>query len=355
MVDNIALLTGLLEHYSPTGEEAGAVAYLVASMNALGFSAHVDPIGNAVGTMGSGQREIVLLGHIDTVPGFIPVRQKNQYIYGRGAVDAKGPLASFVAAAARAQISADWRVTVIGAVGEEGNSRGAKYLCETYPAPEMCVIGEPSGWDHVTLGYKGSLWFSYSVCQGLIHTAARGTGACERAFGFWTRLTQAAASFNEGKERVFDQLTPSLREMQSEMDGFSDAATLKVNLRIPPGLDLSQVRALLEEVAREPELSGEVRLDIVEDDFSPAYRAEKNTSLVRAFLAGIRGVGGQPGFTLKSGTADMNTVGPVWNCPIMAYGPGDSSLDHTPEEHILEPEYLSGIQVLVKALEKLVG
>ena len=39
----------------------------------------------------------------------------------------------------------------------------------------------------------------------------------------------------------------------------------------------------------------------------------------------------------------MNVVGPVWQCPILAYGPGDSSLDHTPHEQIELPEYLSKI------------
>ncbi len=44
--------------------------------------------------------------------------------------------------------------------------------------------------------------------------------------------------------------------------------------------------------------------------------------------------------TLKLGTSDMNVVGPVWQCPILAYGPGDSSLDHTPEEQIVLDDYL---------------
>ena len=49
----------------------------------------------------------------------------------------------------------------------------------------------------------------------------------------------------------------------------------------------------------------------------------------------------------------MNLVGPAWGTPIVAYGPGDSNLDHTPDEHIEISEYLSGIQVLVNTLEKI--
>ncbi|MER3469523.1 MAG: acetyl-lysine deacetylase, partial [Thermoflexus sp.] len=60
-----------------------------------------------------------------------------------------------------------------------------------------------------------------------------------------------------------------------------------------------------------------------------------------------------PRFRLKSGTSDMNVVGPAWRCPIAAYGPGDARLDHTPEEHIQLKEYLAGVRVLARALEEI--
>ncbi len=80
------------------------------------------------------------------------------------------------------------------------------------------------------------------------------------------------------------------------------------------------------------------------------YRAEKNTPLVRAFLRAIREQGANPSFKVKSGTSDMNVVGPPLNCPIVAYGPGDSSLDHTPDEHLDLAEYRTAIAVLSRVL-----
>lgn len=53
---------------------------------------------------------------------------------------------------------------------------------------------------------------------------------------------------------------------------------------------------------------------------------------------------------VKSGTSDMNVVGPAWNCPIVAYGPGDSSLDHTPIEHLDLAQYHQAIAILSRAL-----
>ena len=46
---------------------------------------------------------------------------------------------------------------------------------------------------------------------------------------------------------------------------------------------------------------------------------------------------------LKTGTADLNIVAPAWGCPALAYGPGDASLDHTPNEHIHLSEFLKSV------------
>ncbi|HMD89391.1 MAG TPA: [LysW]-lysine hydrolase [Anaerolineaceae bacterium] len=342
-LDEVALLEGLLKQYSPTGQETSASDYLVGKMHALGFTAKVDPAGNAIGTLGNGANEILLLGHIDTVPGFIDVTRQQDNLYGRGSVDAKGPLACFVCAAVRAKILPDWRITVIGAVAEEGDSHGAKYICEHYN-PQMVVIGEPSGWDRITLGYKGSIWFRYSVVQALAHTAGRSGSACEAAVNYWNTLRRLADEYNAQFQKVFDQLSPTLREMNSTQQGFYETAHLKIGMRLPMGISVPQAIELVSGAA------GDADVKIV--DSIPAFRAEKNTPLVRAFLASIRQLGGQPGFSLKTGTSDMNLAGPTWpKAPILAYGPGDSNLDHTPEEHIQVSEYLAGIQVLAAALE----
>jgi LysW-gamma-L-lysine carboxypeptidase len=99
------------------------------------------------------------------------------------------------------------------------------------------------------------------------------------------------------------------------------------------------------------EMAGDAQIKF--DTETPAYRADKNNALVRAFLAAIREGGGTPGFTLKTGTSDMNVVGPHWQCPIVTYGPGDSNLDHTPHEHIDLNEYDNALEVLARVLETL--
>jgi [amino group carrier protein]-lysine/ornithine hydrolase len=340
-MNEIELLEGLLQRHSPTLQEAEAVSYLVAQMQAAGFDACVDEAGNAVGVMGTGPREIMMLGHIDTVPGYIDVRRDDDRLYGRGSVDAKGPLACFAAATALAGAREGYRFVVIGAVGEEGDSRGALYVRDHY-RPDMLIIGEPSSWDRVTLGYKGSAWFEYEVQRTLAHTSANVESACQTAVSFWNHVMDRSAQWNVGRLKMFDQLIPSLRAMHSASDGFVETAQLKFNLRVPLGISLSEVETLVREQVQDAELK------MVEG--CAAYRAEKNTPLVRSFLAAIRQRGGSPTFTVKSGTSDMNLVAPVWQCPTVAYGPGDSDLDHTPYEHIFISEYQRAIWVLADVL-----
>lgn len=337
------LLEGLLKLYSPSYQERDAVEYLVAQMRAGGLNAFCDEAGNAVGVAGEGTRDIVMLGHIDTHPGFIEVRREGDLFYGRGAVDAKGPLCAFASAAARVKVREGWRVVVIGAVEEECPTSKGAHFAKTQYDPAYAIVGEPSGWDRVTLGYKGSLWLEYMLERDNAHSAGQARSANERAVEFWLRVKNYAQDFNADKSKVFDKLDPTLRGMHSENDGLRETARLVIGLRLPMDITVAGLEETLVEMA------GDAQLKF--DTETPAYRAEKNNALVRAFLAAIREGGGTPGFTLKTGTSDMNVVGPYWNCPVVTYGPGDSNLDHTPNEHIDLKEYASAVDVLARVLE----
>jgi LysW-gamma-L-lysine carboxypeptidase len=84
-----------------------------------------------------------------------------------------------------------------------------------------------------------------------------------------------------------------------------------------------------------------------------AHKSDKRNALVKAFLKAIREHGGDPKFKVKTGTSDMNVLAPHWCCPVVAYGPGDSALDHTPHEHISLQEYRRAINVLTRVLHLL--
>jgi [amino group carrier protein]-lysine/ornithine hydrolase len=283
-----------------------------------------------------------MIGHIDTVPGFIPVEIRDGAIYGRGSVDAKGPLVSFVCAAGRlAANPGKGRITLVGAVEEESvTSKGARHVLDLYD-PDYVIIGEPSGWDALTLGYKGRLLVHYSLSQPMAHTATREPVPAEEAVVFWQTVLDWARSWNEAHAVAFGQwgaIDPSLRHIASGEDPFTQTVEQRIGLRLPLAMPPAEAISAISTFSSGATVSftgAEV-----------AIRSEKNTPLVRAFLPSIRDAGGEPRFKVKTGTSDMNVVAARWHCPIVAYGPGDSSLDHTPQEHLSLDEFARGIVVL---------
>lgn len=367
----IDLVHGLVAVRSLSGEESEAVLWLVSRMRDAGFDRWlVDDAGNAVGEIGpvGAPRTVVLLGHIDTVPGAIPVRiesaREGEVLYGRGSVDAKGPLAAFVAAVAR--LGSVWahrqriRVVVVGAVEEEAaTSKGARAIAARFdgarePVPDACVIGEPSRWHRVTLGYKGRLLLDVVARQPMAHTAGPDASVAALVVDLWNWVSAHAARVNHGRERVFDQLSPSLRRfMTATTPDMNETAEAQFAWRLPPEFDAD---AFMSEVAAQAAKIGGVRttFDCRFRGLERPWRSDRHNALVRSLLAAIRAIdpAAQPGFVLKTGTSDMNVVAPIWRCPIVAFGPGDSALDHTPDEHLVLDEYWRAVRVVEEMLRQ---
>lgn len=358
----VELVHGLVAIPSLSRQEAVAATWLVSQMRAAGFDrAFLDDAGNAVGELGDpdAPRTIVLLGHIDTVPGNIPVRIDNDQLYGRGSVDAKGPLATLVAGAARfgsaAAKAANLRVVVAGAVEEEAaTSKGARFIASRFDGlrervPDACIIGEPSHWNRVTLGYKGRLLLDLTADQPMAHTAGPDASIATVVVDLWNWVTSHAAAVNAGKDKAFDQLSPSLRRFVTATNAeMHDTVDAQFAWRLPVGFD---VEAFMRAIEGWP-ANVKARFTFKFRGYEQAWRGDRRNALVRSFLAGLRShdPGAQLGFVLKTGTSDMNVVAPIWRCPIVAYGPGDSALDHTPNEHLQLEEYWKAVNVLEQTL-----
>lgn len=342
------LLIELVRRYSPSTNEAEAVSYLVDWMQGHDFHAYIDAVGNACGSRGdlNAPNTLMLLGHIDTYPGEIPVRVENGILYGRGSVDAKGSLCTFAEATAAATIPDGWRVVVVGAVEEEiTTSKGAHFIAEQF-SPSLCIIGEPSGLNRLTLGYKGRLIIDYYLSRPIAHTARPEPSVGELGFQFWQRIAAWAAQQNAGREKAFDQIMPHLRNIHTDSDHFCDTLRMTVSFRLPTDFTPQTVLDIVQTFA-EPD--GQIEASGMEQ----AYQGDRNNALVRGMLAAMRTHQLSPGFVLKTGTSDMNVVAPRWNCPAIAYGPGDSNLDHTPQEHLVLSEYETAIRVLRHFIESL--
>ncbi len=313
MDPSVELLFKLVSIPSPTGSTNGAVEFLHEWCVENGMDAVID-MGALV--INPGARDLLLLGHIDTVPGEVPVRLENGALWGRGSVDAKGPLCAAVSALR--ELPDLWkRVMLVAVPDEEGGSETAKRLREELP--EMpCIILEPGNWDGITVSYRGRLLVEVEVTAPRSHSGSEGAFAPEIAF------------------EVFQKLKEGWGPRIVEVNGDQLLTRMRLDIRYS-------------ENGRPPLMEREGVSYHLFDDTSP-YSSDKRSPLVRAFLGAIRSQGGTPSFKKKTGTSDMNILGERWKTPIIAYGPGDSSLDHTDEERIEIEEYLKGIMVLKAAM-----
>ena len=388
-----ALLQDLVSIPSVSGQESAASRWLVDQMARLGYDrTWIDEAGNAVGAIGrpDAPKVVVLLGHIDTVPGAVAVRRETTAdgacLFGRGAVDAKGPLANFAlsAADARPALRPDCQLLVVGAVEEEAaTSKGARAIRDRWngqrrPIPRYCFIGEPSGFFSIVRGYKGRVLIDLDVRQPTAHTAGPGRAIAEWIVAYWRWLEARLTLHNLGRARLFNQASPSLREFSTCLwEAAHDRARCLIGIRLPRHFDVAalaqqsrqwiaaQAQADMPQDAIRigpdqplsfafagPVVAGAIRFS----GFEPAWLTPRRNHLCRSLQYAIRQETGRPArFAVKTGTCDMNVVGPAWQCPVVAYGPGNSLLDHTPNEHVVLSEFHASRRILTRALRSLLA
>jgi len=336
----VGLLRGMLEIPSTSYQERALADFLAEAMADLGFEAHIDTAGNVIGVIERGEGPtLMLLGHLDTVPGHVPVRSENGRLYGRGAVDAKGPLAAMICAAAGA-VDFPGRIVVIGVVEEETPcSRGAMAIRATHDRPDALIVGEPSGWSSVVIGYKGKLDLRYTVKVPATHPSNPEPKASELAVQCWDALVELLGP--DQSHAVFAQPGATLVHLNGDLT----SATAELSVRTPPGFDAEGL------VTRLRDRLPAGRLEVL--NAVAACRADRSNPAVRALVSGIRRLHAQPRLVVKTATSDMNTLSEVWDVPMATYGPGDSRLDHADTEHILLSDYLRGIDVLSVAITEL--
>jgi len=356
---HINLLTRMLEIYSPSGKEEEICSFLAKEMENLGFHVRRDEVGNVIGEIGQGEPIILLCGHMDTVEGYIPVRVENNKLYGRGAVDAKASLAAMVVAASTfVKESFPGKILVIGVVDEEGSGRGIKHLVEEEIHPDYAIFGEPSGLGKIVFGYKGSMNIKITCETPSGHSAAPWffDNAIEKAMEIWRQIQKFHLPEEKLKSRFY-----SITSCLTKINGGNASSTVPskcdiyVQLRIPPQFTPEQIfneikRKIKRYKATNPKVSVKVKME----DMTNAFEADRRSVLVRALDWAIRKTTlNYASFSRKTGTGDMNVLGNALKIPVVTYGPGDSRLDHTPNEHIDLQEYLASIQVYRKALMKL--
>ena len=335
--ESVGLLVDIVAVPSPTGHEEDAARMLADRLPRFGGeTSHLDGAGSVIATRGNGDKELVLLSHIDTVPGGPKLFVNEERIEGRGSVDAKSPCCALAVGGGAVEVPRDWRITFVAAVGEEIDSRGARFRMPLHE-PAALVVGEPTGSNGVALSYRGRILFSFVAEDSGAHRSG--------SPGPMADTVLAAASMMQITENMGKGYSIAIMEMEGHEAG-RRSASITMDLRTPIGAQQEELELMLNETAA----AFGVGLNVIE--YVPPHEVHKSDPVIRAFRTAIRDVTGEPPRVLaKQGTCDFNVLS-TWGCPMGAFGPGDSKYDHSSNEQIEIKEFLRGIEVVKGALPK---
>jgi LysW-gamma-L-lysine carboxypeptidase len=349
----------MVEIYSPSDGEEEIASFLYNELKVLGFTTSIDSVGNVIGEHGYGEPEILLCGHMDTVPGALPVEIEGDILKGRGSVDAKGPLATFVVAASQLMNEGyDGSLKIIGVVDEEGEGKGIKQVLKNGISVDYAIFGEPTNVDTITIGYRGSLLMEFTIKTETGHSSAPWLfeNSIEKAFQLWEKIKTIKMSEEKGDSHFYST-SYSLERIKGGVEGsiVPPICRMEIAVRVPPPLKVDQILDKVQKVIREfSEANPKVELSLEVKDATNPYMADPRSNLVRAISRSIWMKKGKRAMLIrKTGTGDMNIFGNRLETPCVTYGPGDPHLDHTSYEHIKISDYLESIKIVKQAIFEL--
>lgn len=340
----VELLVKLVETYSPTFKEEGAVGVLEDYTVRMGFNkVRVDEAGSLIAEVGGSGRTLLMAGHIDTVDEPLEVVLEDGRLKGRGAVDAKGPLAAMTMAAYLASQHLDLsnlKVVLAALVGEEGPSHGAKRIVESVKA-DYIVVGEPTGLDGVIVGCRGS-------CRLTVECTGSGGHTANPQLYRLPCMELVDIIKSIGGELKGYTVTLVYMECGSrgKLNVIPKRATAIFNVRIPVGGSSDSLRPVIEESLKTYNCMWSL------SECTEPFKTSPNNPVARAAVRALLKLGFKPRIAYKAGTSDMTILSRITG-NIVEIGPGRPELSHTDFEEISLEDYLAGIKVYYNMIELL--
>ncbi|WP_435116460.1 M20/M25/M40 family metallo-hydrolase [Halolamina sp. C58] len=344
---------------------AGTRELLLDALRAAGHEPRVDAAGNVRASRGSGSPHLVFNTHIDTVAPHVPFEREGETIRGRGACDAKGPLAALLSAFLDAEIERGTLTLAVtpdeetlstgahalmtgevapGGPGETGAS--VEPLSASDPEPDAFVVGEPTGLDVCTAA-RGRFEGTIVVDGVAAHAASPASGV--NAVSAAGRLLSALDSFDnvDAHPQLGDAtLVPTGIEGGESTNQVPARCAITVDRRSVPPETAEGFRTALETHLRS-ELDGEdatVSFSLTEREtpFLEAFATDTDDAIVGALAAAARSASeasglGERGEIRPFGAAtEASYFAPA---PTVVFGPGHLADDEGAVAHA-EREYV---------------
>ena len=345
-MDPAALLEALVAIPSVSGAEAAIADHLSGLLGAEGFQVHRqgDNLWFELGSASPSARRLLLVSHLDTVPpcaGWSRDAHQpwwdGERLFGLGANDAKGCVASLVLAARNLKAEADaLGMTAVFALvaGEEVGGEGIQALLPALGRLDAAVVGEPTGLT-VCTAQRGMLILKCTARGEAAHVAHAhlGENAVHKAARDISRID--AIRFEPhlllGESRAQVTVVSGGRAKNQ----VPDTCEFFIDVRSTPNLDhktlTAQIRA---------ELESEVEV------YSDRYRAVATPATEPVVLAALAAAGTKGG-TGSSTTSDWAYLA---HLPAVKAGPGDTFRSHRPDEWLSLSELRAGAAFYAKVV-----
>jgi acetylornithine deacetylase len=274
-----------------------------------------------------GSPDLVFSTHIDTVPPYIPFREDDDYLYGRGVCDAKGIIAAQIAAAEELR-SAGFRIGLLFVSGEERDSAGAKVANENPKGSRYLINGEPTD-NRIALASKGSLRVVLRASGVMAHSAYPELG--DSAIH---KLVEALDKVLSLDLPVTEDVGPSTLNIGQIRGGYAPNVIA----------DKAEAHVLIRLVGS----SEPIRAAVLE---AVQGLAEADFTLEIPFVR-LRAI---PGLTtmIAKFTTDIPWL-TKWGEPLLL-GPGSIHVAHTPNERIAKKEILDAVELYVQVAKNLLA
>ena len=337
-VDPVRLTRQLCEIESTTYCEGAVGDFTVELLRSLGWAVEKTAVPqphdgdsgarwNVYATTPGREAELVFSTHMDTVPPYIPLREDEEYVHGRGVCDAKGIMAAMIAAATRLR-EAGLNVGLLFVSGEERDSAGAKVANANPRASRYLINGEPTD-NRVALATKGALRVSIKTTGKMAHSAypELGDSAVHKLVAFLNRLLQTEWPVDP----VVGDTTLNIGQIQGGYapNVIADQSEAQVLIRL-----VTDSKPVREKILAAAEGLAEVAF-----------------TLDLAFVR-LKEVEGLPTMVAKFAT-DIPELS-RWGAPLLL-GPGSIHTAHTPDEKLSKRELREAVDLYVQVATRLLS
>jgi len=276
-----------------------------------------------------GKPVVTMSTHVDTVPPFFSSREDDEFLWGRGACDAKGIIAAMIFATEKLLAEGVSDIGLLFVVGEERNSAGARVAAKAPRGSRYLINGEPTE-NKLCVGSKGALRFELVAEGRLAHSGYPELG--RSAIDTLLDVLEVVRHLPLPEDPLLGKSTLNIGTISGGRapNVVADEARAEIMFRLVG--DAAPVREAVHEA-----VAG--RVEVREVLHTPVFH--------------FSALDGLP-TTVVAFTTDVPTLHETWGKPFLI-GPGSIQVAHTAEERIAKRELRDAVPIYASMVKTLLA